>query len=43
MLATPLTLQQLMTNINLGNAVGDVLFEDSPATAARVMANRAVV
>jgi conjugal transfer mating pair stabilization protein TraG len=43
MLGTPLTLQQLMTNINLGNAVGDVLFEDSPATAARVMANRAVV
>jgi conjugal transfer mating pair stabilization protein TraG len=43
MLGTPLTLQQLMTNINLGNAVGDVLFEDSPATAARVMANRAVI
>lgn len=40
---TPLTLRQIMTNINLGNAMGDVLFEDSPATAARVMANRAVV
>src|SRR3546814_14299929 len=24
MLATPLTLQQLMTNINLGNAVGEI-------------------
>ena len=43
MMGTPLTLQQLMTNINLGNAVGDVLFEDSPAAAARVMANRAVI
>src|SRR3546814_10171028 len=32
-----------MTNILLGNSVGDVLFEDSPASAARVMANRAVI
>lgn len=43
MLGTPLTLQAFMTDILLGNAVGDVLFEDSPATAARVMANRAVI
>src|SRR3546814_9143254 len=31
------------SDLNHGNAVGDVLFEDSPATAARVMANRVVV
>ncbi|MDE1917893.1 MAG: conjugal transfer protein TraG N-terminal domain-containing protein [Sphingomonadales bacterium] len=43
MLGTPLTMQGMMTDIMLGNAVGDVLFEDSPATAARVMANRAVI
>jgi conjugal transfer mating pair stabilization protein TraG len=43
MLGRPLTTQALMTHILLGNTVGDVLFEDSPATAARVMANRAVV
>jgi hypothetical protein len=43
MLATPLTAQAFLTDILLGNSVGDVLFEDSPATAARVMANRAVV
>ncbi|WP_298673195.1 conjugal transfer protein TraG N-terminal domain-containing protein [uncultured Sphingomonas sp.] len=43
MMGTPLSLQQFMTNVMLGNSVGDVLFEDSPATAARVMANRAVV
>ena len=43
MLGTPLTAQAFFTNILLGNSVGDVLFEDSPATAARVMANRAVV
>lgn len=43
MLDTPLTMQAMMTDIMLGNAVGDVLFEDSPATAARVMANRAVI
>jgi len=43
MLGRPLTTQALMSHILLGNTVGDVLFEDSPATAARVMANRAVV
>lgn len=43
MMGTPLSLQAFMTDILLGNTVGDVLFEDSPATAARVMANRAVV
>lgn len=43
MLGHPLTAQALMTHILLGNTVGDVLFEDSPATAARVMANRAVI
>ncbi len=43
MLGRPLTIQALMSHILLGNTVGDVLFEDSPATAARVMANRAVV
>lgn len=42
-LGRPLTQQALMSNIMLGNTVGDVLFEDSPASAARVMANRAVV
>ncbi|MBV1686376.1 conjugal transfer protein TraG N-terminal domain-containing protein [Novosphingobium sp. G106] len=43
MLGTPLTLQQFLTDVMLGNTVGDVLFEDSPASAARVMANRAVI
>ncbi|MDO7841749.1 conjugal transfer protein TraG N-terminal domain-containing protein [Sphingomonas immobilis] len=43
MLSRPLSTQGLLTHILLGNAVGDVLFEDSPATAARVMANRAVI
>jgi conjugal transfer mating pair stabilization protein TraG len=43
MLGRPLTTQALFSHILLGNAVGDVLFEDSPATAARVMANRAVI
>src|SRR3546814_4672040 len=32
-----------LTNVMLGSTVGDVLFEDSPAAAARAMANRAVV
>jgi conjugal transfer mating pair stabilization protein TraG len=41
MMGTSLGAQGLMTDILLGNTVGDVLFEDSPATAARVMANRA--
>jgi conjugal transfer mating pair stabilization protein TraG len=43
MLGHPLTSQGLMTHVLLGNTVGDVLFEDSPASAARVMANRAVM
>lgn len=43
MLGHPLSAQALMTHVLLGNTVGDVLFEDSPASAARVMANRAVV
>ncbi|MCP3732200.1 conjugal transfer protein TraG N-terminal domain-containing protein [Sphingomonas sp. MG17] len=43
MLSRPLTQQSLMTHVMLGQTVGDVLFEDSPASAARVMANRAVV
>lgn len=43
MLATPLSAQAFLADILLGNSVGDVLFEDSPATAARVMANRAIV
>lgn len=43
MLGRPLTAQALLTHILLGNTVGDVLFEDSPASAARVMANRAVI
>ena len=43
MMGTPLTLQAFMSDILLGNRVGEVLFEDSPATAARIMANRAVV
>ena len=43
MLGHPLTTQALMTHVLLGNTVGDVLFEDSPASAARVMANRAVM
>jgi len=43
MVDRPMTAQALMTHILLGNTVGDVLFEDSPASAARVMANRAVI
>ena len=43
MMGTPLSLQAFMTDVMLGTTVGDVLFEDSPATAARVMANRAVI
>ena len=43
MMGSPLSLQAFMTDVLLGNTVGDVLFEDSPATAARVMANRAVM
>jgi conjugal transfer mating pair stabilization protein TraG len=43
MLGTPLTLQAFLTDVMLGNTVGDVLFEDSPASASRVMANRAVI
>ena len=43
MLGHPLTAQALFTHVLLGSTVGDVLFEDSPASAARVMANRAVI
>ncbi|MDE8654473.1 conjugal transfer protein TraG N-terminal domain-containing protein [Novosphingobium album (ex Liu et al. 2023)] len=43
MTGAPLTMQAFLTDVMLGNAVGDVLFEDSPATASRVMANRAVI
>ncbi|UXC92999.1 MULTISPECIES: conjugal transfer protein TraG N-terminal domain-containing protein [Sphingobium] len=43
MMGAPLTLQAFLADVLLGSSVGDVLFEDSPATAARVMANRAVV
>ncbi|MEN2790187.1 conjugal transfer protein TraG N-terminal domain-containing protein [Sphingomonas oligophenolica] len=43
MMGSPLSLQAFMTDVLLGNTVGDVLFEDSPATAARIMANRAVL
>ena len=43
MLGHPLSAQAFLSHILLGNSVGDVLFEDSPATAARVMANRAAM
>ncbi|WP_454884376.1 conjugal transfer protein TraG N-terminal domain-containing protein [Sphingomonas oryzagri] len=43
MMGSAVGTQGLMTDILLGNTVGDVLFEDSPATAARVMANRATI
>jgi conjugal transfer mating pair stabilization protein TraG len=43
MLGHALTRQALMSHILLANMVGDVLFEDSPASAARVMANRAII
>lgn len=43
MLGQPMSRQKFLTNVFLGDTVGDVLFEDSPAAAARVMANRAVV
>lgn len=43
MMGTPLSLQAFLTDVMLGACVGDVLFEDSPASAARVMANRAVI
>jgi len=43
MMGTPLSYQGFMTDVLLGKTVGDVLFEDSPAAAARVMANRAVM
>ncbi|MBA4092373.1 MAG: conjugal transfer protein TraG [Sphingobium sp.] len=43
MMGTPLSTQAFLTDVMLGTSVGDVLFEDSPATAARVMANRAVI
>lgn len=43
MTGTSLSTQALITDVLLGNVVGDVLFEDSPSAAARVMANRAVI
>lgn len=43
MMDNPMPMQTFLTDVLLGVSVGDVLFEDSPATAARVMANRAVV
>ena len=43
MMGTPLSMQAFLTDVMLGNTVGDVLFEDSPASASRVMANRAVI
>ncbi|MDF0487737.1 conjugal transfer protein TraG N-terminal domain-containing protein [Sphingomonas sp. H39-1-10] len=43
MLGQPMSRQKFLTNVFLGDTVGDVLFEDSPAAAARVMANRAVL
>lgn len=43
MLGRSMTTQGLLTHVLLAKSVGDVLFEDSPASAARVMANRAVV
>lgn len=43
MLGNPLSAQALLTHVLLAGTVGDVLFEDSPASAARVMANRAVI
>jgi len=43
MLGHPLTMNALFSDVLLASSLGDVLFEDSPATASRVMANRAVV
>src|SRR3546814_8522226 len=37
MLGRPLSAQAFLTHILLGNTVGDVLFEDSPASAARAI------
>ncbi|NOW48391.1 conjugal transfer mating pair stabilization protein TraG [Novosphingobium sp. SG751A] len=42
MLDQSMSRQKFLTNVFLGQTVGDVLFEDSPAAAARVMANRAI-
>ncbi|NKJ02376.1 conjugal transfer protein TraG N-terminal domain-containing protein [Novosphingobium sp. SG707] len=42
MLNQSMSRQKFLTNVFLGQTVGDVLFEDSPAAAARVMANRAI-
>ncbi len=42
MLDRPLTAQALFTHTLLAQSAGDVLFEDSPASAARAMANRAI-
>jgi len=43
MMGTSLSLQSFLTDVLLGRTVGDVLFEDSPAAAARTMANRAMM
>ena len=42
MLGQSMSRQTFLTNILLGQTIGDVLFEDSPAATARVMANRAI-
>src|SRR3546814_15722976 len=42
-MVTPLCCQAFMNNSLRGNSVSDFLFEESPAAAARVMANRAVI
>lgn len=43
MAGMPMSMQTLFADVLLANSLGDVLFEDSPAAAARVMANRAVL
>jgi len=42
MLETDMTRQKFLTQVLLGQSIGEVLFEDSPAAATRVMANRAI-
>jgi len=39
----PISAHSLFTHVLLSRTVGDVLLEDSPAAAARVMANRAIL
>ena len=43
MTGVPKTTNKLLADIALSRSVGDVLFEDSPASAQRTMANRAVI